>query len=369
MGRRVLGTMIFQNLMHRPARTVIAILAVAIEVGMVMLVVGLTHGMLHASAKRIGGVGGDIMVEPPGASLFMGLTSGTLPIELGGRLARLDHVKAVTPVLFRFTSFGARLIWGIDMESWTQVTGGFVYLAGRPFSAPYDILVDNDYARQNHVKVGQTLNLLNHDFRVCGIVEHGKGSRLFIPLSTAEHLAEQQERASIFFIKCTNPGYTDDVINSIKKAHPDYSVLAVQKYMSMLTSNDLPPLADFITVMISVAVSIGFLVIFLSMYTTVAARTREIGILKSMGATKAYIIKLVLLEAGALCVIGIVVGYGGTWAGRMLIHQIFPTIAVELTYRWAVWAAVLSLGGSMLGAFYPALRAARLDPLDALAYE
>ncbi len=361
--------MIAQNILRRPIRTVISVLAVAIEVGMVMLVVGLTHGMLHDSARRIGGLGADVMVQAPHASMFLGMTTAPLPIKLGDRFAQLNHVQAVTPVLFQFDSSGVSLIWGIDMESWNRVTGGFAYLRGGPFTGPYDVLVDDWYARQNHVRVGQTLHLLNHNFRVAGIVVHGKGSRLFIPLVTAEHLAEQQERASIFFIKCTNPGYTDDVIHSIKELLPNYTVLSVQEYMSLLTSNDLPALTDFITVLVAIAVMIGFLVIFLSMYTTIAERTREIGILKSLGATKGYIIELILREAGVLCLAGIIVGYAGTWAGRMLIYTTFPTVTVELTVRWAAWAALLALTGSLVGAFYPALRAAQLDPVDALAYE
>jgi putative ABC transport system permease protein len=365
----VVGRMIVQNILQRPIRTAISVLAVAIEVGMVMLVVGLTHGMLHDSAQRIGGLGADVMVEAPHASMFLGMTSAPMPIKLGDRFAQIDHVQAVTPVLFQFDSSGVSLIWGIDMESWNRVTGGFVYHSGGPFDGPDDVLVDDWYARQNHVKAGQTLTLLNHNFRVAGIVEHGKGSRLFIPLTTAEHLAEQQDRASVFFIKSTNPGYTDDIINSIKKLLPNYTVLSVQDYMSLLTSNDLPALTDFITVLVTIAVIIGFLVIFLSMYTTITERTREIGILKSLGATRGYIIQLILREAGVLCLAGIVIGYGGTWAGRMLIYRTFPTVTVELTVRWAVWAALLALAGSMVGAFYPAMRAAQLDPVDALAYE
>jgi putative ABC transport system permease protein len=361
--------MILQNLLHRPVRTTITILGVSFEVAMVMLVVGLSHGMLRASAARILGVGGDVMVEPPGASLFMGLTSGTLPMSLIGRFSKLDQVEAVTPVFFRFTNLGTRLIWGIDMKSWNRVTGGFTYLAGGPFEGPYDILVDNDYARQDNVRVGQSLNLLNHAFRVCGIVEHGKGSRLFIPLQTAEHLAGQHDRVSIFFIKCTLPRYAGNVVRSIKKLYPEDSALAVRQYMSMLTTDPVSPLRDFVTVMVSTAVTIGFLMIFLSMYTTVAERTREMGLLKSLGASQGYIVRLIVKEAMALSVIGVLVGYSATWAGWWMIRRTYPTISVELTLGWAGWAGMLALGGSLLGAFYPAWRAAGLDPVDALACE
>jgi len=125
----------------------------------------------------------------------------------------------------------------------------------------------------------------------------------------------------------------------------------------------------FVTSLISVAVAIGFLVIFLSMYTTITERTREIGILKSLGASKGYIIGIILREAALLCGAGIVGGYGGTLFAKKVILTQFPTLSVELTPEWWLWAALLALVGTLMGAFYPALRAARLDPIDALAYE
>jgi len=366
----VVNRMVVSNLLHRPVRTAVSILAVAIEVGMVMLVVGMTTGLLHETAKRVEGVGADLMVQPPGASFLFGLTQAPMPIKIGDRLAQIPHVLVVAPALFQFNSTGGlNLIYGIDMPSFNRVTGGFVYHAGGPFTAPYDILVDDWYAKANHVKAGQTLNLLNHDFRVAGIVEHGKGARLFIPLATAEDLSGARDKASIFFVKCTDPGYTEDVVNAIHRLLPKYQVLSVKEYMSLMTSNNMPALNTFITAMIVVAVAIGFLVIFLSMYTTITERTREIGILKSLGASKGYIIEAILREASLLCLVGIGAGYAGSVIARKLILEAFPTLSVELTMGWAFWAALLALVGSLLGAFYPALRAAQLDPVDALAYE
>jgi putative ABC transport system permease protein len=261
------------------------------------------------------------------------------------------------------------IIYGIDMPSFVRVSGGFAYHSGGPFVNPYDLLVDDLYAKSNHVKVGQTVSLLNHEFHVCGIVEHGKGARLFIPLQTAEDLLQVQDKASIFFIKCTEPGYTDAAADAIRQLLPKYQVLAVKEYMSLATSNNLPFLNDFIGVVVIIAVGIGFLVIFLSMYTTITERTREIGILKSLGASKGYIIAVILREAGLLSAVGIIVGYGIAAVTRKVLITYFPTLFIELTMEWAAYAALLALAGSMLGAFYPALRAARLDPVDALAYE
>jgi len=366
----MINRMVLQNLFHRPVRTAVSMLAVAIEVGMVMLVVGLTTGLLHESAKRVEGVGADILVQPPGASMFFGLTQSPMPIKIGDRLAEIPRVAGVAPTLFQFNSSGGlNLIYGIDMESFNRVTGGFVYHAGGPFEQPYDILVDDWYAKANHVKVGGTLNFLNHDFHVSGIVEHGKGARLFIPLQTAQDLSVAQGRASIFFVKCSDPAYADQVTAAIHKLLPGYQVLPVREYMSMMTSNNLPALQAFITVMIAVAVVIGFLVIFLSMYTTITERTREIGILKSLGASKLYIIEAILREASLLAGVGTLAGYGGTVLARKIILASFPTLTIDLSIEWALWAALLAVAGTLIGAFYPALRAAQLDPVDALAYE
>ena len=153
---------------------------------MVILVVGLCHGMVNDSARRVEGVGADILVRPPGSSFLMGMSESPMPIKIGDRLRELPRVLAVAPTLVHVNSVQSLdLIYGIDLASFNAVSGGFVYHSGGPFQAPYDILVDDIYARANHSKVGQTINLLNHDFRIAGIVEHGKLARRFIPLATA----------------------------------------------------------------------------------------------------------------------------------------------------------------------------------------
>jgi len=136
--------MILANVLHRPVRTAVTILAVAIEVIMVMMVVGLTNGLLHEQSKRVEGVGADLLVQAPGASFLFGLTSAPMPVKIGERLAQVPHVMYVAPALFQsYTSGGLGVIYGIDLPSFNQVTGWFVYHGGGPFTAPYDVLVDD----------------------------------------------------------------------------------------------------------------------------------------------------------------------------------------------------------------------------------
>ena len=143
-------------------------------------------------------------------------------------------------------------------------------------------------AKAKHLKVGDTYNLLNHDWHVVGIVEHGKGARMFVPLTTLQDLVGAHDKATIFLVKCTRPEHTDDVIDEMKATFPGYPVRPLKDFVTLMTSTNIPGLQTFINAMIALAVSIGLLVIFLTMYTTVLERTRDIGVLKSLGASKFY---------------------------------------------------------------------------------
>ena len=95
----MVNKLIISNILHRPIRTAVSVLAVAIEVAMVILVVGLCHGLVNDSANRVEGVGADILVQPPGSSFLIGMSEGPMPIKIGDLLAELPRVLAVAPRL------------------------------------------------------------------------------------------------------------------------------------------------------------------------------------------------------------------------------------------------------------------------------
>jgi putative ABC transport system permease protein len=116
-------------------------------------------------------------------------------------------------------------------------------------------------------------------------------------------------------------------------------------------------------------VIIGFIVVLLSMYTAILERTREIGILKSLGASGGYIMSIVIRETLAICAGGILLGFVLSFLGKAIVEARFPLITIILYPDWMLWGALLAIVGSTLGAFYPATRAARQDPIEALSYE
>jgi putative ABC transport system permease protein len=366
----VIWQMILRNVLHRPVRTTISVLAVSVQVTLVILVVGLTSGLLQETAKRIEGVGADLMLQPPSASVFMAFSGAPMPIRIREKLEELDYVEAVAPVLLQFNSSGGLdIVYGIEQESFRAVSGGFVIHAGRDLEAANDILVDDWYAKAKNVRVGQKLRLFDHEFHVAGIVEHGKGARLFVNIRTLQELSGAREKASLFFVKCTRPEHAPEVSEAMRQLFPKHEIRPLKDFLSLMTSSNLPGLNAFINSMIALAVAIGFLVIFLSMYTIIIERTREIGVLKSLGASKGWIVKALLSETMLIVGVGIVAGIAMGFGARRLCEAYFPTLTVLITGGWIARAALIAIFGGLLGASYPAWLASKKDAVEALAYE
>src|SRR5947209_5720182 len=161
----MMNRMIVANLVHRPIRSLISIVAIALEVTLILLIVGLSTGILNDARNRQVGVGADIMVQPPGSSFLTAVTGAPMSVKVGDILTKLPHVVAVAPVITQISTAGAvEVIYGIDLQSFEHLSGPFRFLAGRPFQGPYDCLVDDFFAASRRVKVGETIEILNTKF-------------------------------------------------------------------------------------------------------------------------------------------------------------------------------------------------------------
>src|SRR5258708_626240 len=202
----MMNRMIVGNLVHRPIRSLISIVAIALEVTLILLIVGLSLGILNDSRQRQAGIGADVIVMPPGSSFIVGLTGAPMPIKVGSVLAKLPHVEVAAPVITQISAAGSlEVIAGIDLQSYESLSGGFHYLKGGPFQGPNDVLVDDLFAQSKHAKVGDTIEILNNNFRISGIVAQGKGARKFLPISNLHGLLGAKAKASIFYLKLDNP--------------------------------------------------------------------------------------------------------------------------------------------------------------------
>ena len=339
---------------------------------MILSIVGIMYGMLNGNREQRSGTGFDMVVQPSKGSAILASSAASASVKVADVLRTLPHVAVAAPASIKLEISGSlENLFGIDYTSFNELKP-FVFVSGEPFQGPYDLLVDDIEATTKHLHVGDTVTELNHPFRVCGIIEHGKGGRKFIPLTTLDDLEGTPGKAAFFYLRTDHsPKYQEDVRHEILSTPGlgSWNVQTLDELLSQLTPEHIPAFNIGIRVVIGIAAVIGFLVIFQSMYTAVMERTREIGILKSMGAGQGTIVSVVLRETGLLAVSGAILGIAATYALRAVLLARNPSLSFNFSVGWVGVAAAITLVGALFGALYPALKAARKDPIDALAYE
>ena len=348
-------------------RTLLSALAIGIQVTLMLTLVGVSHGMLNDIAERSRGTGADVMVRPPGSSLI-GFSGSVMDERIIGAVAKEPHVALATGSLVQPVSANFTSIAGINLDEFNAMSGGFKYLEGGPFAGPEDLLVDDVYARSAKLHVGSIVDF-GIKWRVAGVVESGKMSRMFADLKSLQGKYSNTGKISVIWVKVDEPANIAAVVSELKEKLPDFSIYSVEEYVSLISANNIPMLRQFTGVVIGIGVVIGFLVVFLSMYTAVLERTREIGILKALGASPAYVLNILLRETVLLAITGVVAGILMTYGTRYLLGVFVPAFTTDIVYTWWPIAAVIALTGSLIGAIYPGLKAARQDAIEALAYD
>ena len=361
------------NIFNRKTRTTVGILAVALGVALVLVLVGLAHGILDETADRIKNVGADILFQAPGSSPFLVLNSGVVDVRYGARLLDVPGIAAAAPVLTgRLMKLKGNqklvMIFGVDQRTYNQVGSGIRIVEGRGLQEPADLVVDTVLAAVDDIKIGDTLPIMNRDFNVVGICKAGAGVRIFMGITDMQTATAQPGKASLFFLKVSDDSTVADAATALEERFEGYQITELGGFTEAMKENALG-LTEFVNALSISAAIISYLVILLAMYTAIIERTREIGILKALGASKAYIIKLVMAESLLICVMGVGAGFLFSVLGRSAILIFFPTLSVDLIPRWFAISAILGITGGLLGAIYPAYRAAKLDPVEALNFE
>ena len=367
-----MNKLIFANLLHRPLRSLISVFAVAIEVIMMLTIIAIMVGQLTGQKRMNNGIGADLIVRASNAMIFNGINGAVIPVKMEGILRALPHVAVATPVNQKLSMVdGLEVLWGIEYPTYSQLSP-FVFVSGGPPQKPDDVIVDDVFATTgNGHRVGDTILIEKRPFRIAGIFEHGKGGRKLISIDAMDDITGTPDKASAFYLKADSP---ENIALITKEIHAvrgleDYQVMTMEEWYSLMTPDHIPALNTAMRVVIGIAVIIGFMVIFQSMYTSVLERTREIGILKSMGASNLTIVGVVLRETALLAIAGVVVGVAASLAVKSALAHWIPTLYLDMNAVWVARGAAIAFVSSICGALYPAWMAARKDPIDALAYE
>jgi putative ABC transport system permease protein len=368
--QRLMDSLVLSNIAHRPARTAVSILGTGVGVLLIVFTVGLAHGVLHERGRRESNIGAEIMIRTSGTIGLGGGSQFRLPASHAVELATIEGVRAATPIGQTFdksdSGFGQRLIDGIEYDEYATIAR-ITMREGRKLQSGDEAIIDPEWQRTRNAKVGETVKLFERPFTIVGVYEPPGGGRIKIPLKTMQDQEGTGNKASAILVACTDPAQQDAVAARILERFPEDQLIFTRDLPEIYASG-VPALNVFIKVVVGVAAAISVLVILLAMYTTVTERTRQIGILKSLGMSKTAIAWVIEQEAIIVSVLGVVVGVLLTMLAKLAVMRT-TSLTIEIEPRWVLIALAVGLLGGSIGALYPALRAARQDAVEALSYE
>jgi len=369
--REVMDNLVLSNMTHRPARTFVSILGVAVGVLLIAFTVGLAHGVLRERGRRESEVGAEIMMRAAGSTGF-GAQRFAMPVSRAADVQKIEGVRVACPAAQTTdtsdSGFGMRVIDGIDFDCYARMSGLHV-IEGRALQSGDEAIVDSVWMEQRKAKLGDPVKLFGRDFRLVGVYEPPGGARIKVPLATMQEQAGVEGGAygTTVLVSVNNPAEQEAVAERIHNAF-DQDQIIFTRDLPELYASSVPALDVFIDVVVGVAAVISMLVILLAMYTTVTERTRQIGVLKSLGMSNAGVAWVIEQEALAVSVLGVLLGLVLTLLARAVVMRA-TSLTVDIEPRWLIVSLAIGLLGGTLGALYPALRAARQDPVDALSYE
>ena len=365
-----MDNLVTSNIRQRPIRTLVSVAGIALGVSLVMLFTGLARGMSNDLQRRATNVRAELIFMRPGA-VQLTANKANLDTRYVDRLKTIEGVEQALPVIRHFFQgkggIGIEQIDGVDWNAYAQMNG-INMVAGRGPQSLNEVVVDETKARNNNLHVGDTIMPFGKDvYHITGIYSPESGARVKMSLEAMQKALEADGKCTFIFLKLRNTDQLHEVAQRIDQQLPGNTIQPTRDVFTSFEKS-IPYLGVFLRVLGGLAAVVSSLVVMLAMYTTITERTREIGILKAMGASRGYIVGIIEKEAILISLIGLIAGFAVSLVAGYLISKTYGLV-FEYSWTWTIVAAGIGIVGGILGALYPAWRASNLDPVNALAYE
>ncbi|MGI8469688.1 MAG: ABC transporter permease [Pyrinomonadaceae bacterium] len=363
--------LVLANLKVRPFRTLISVVGVALGVILVVLFTGLARGMSDDISRRNANIKAEIIFTRAGSTT---MTSSNMNVSTAyvPQLLEIEGVQSVVPVALYISSgskagFGFQRIEGVDWEPFGKMNDiGLV--EGRAPQANDEVVVDERKVVEDKLKLGDSIEIFGgKQYKIVGVFAPPSGARIKMSLAAMQEALQAANKCSSILVKIKDGADVDEVAKRINKTLPGNKI-ELTSDLIIDAQERIPALNLFLKVLVGIGAFVSTIFVLLSMYTTITERRKEIGILKSLGASKSFIVRVIEGEAFLIGILGILLGFIVSFIASIIIGKSFALV-FEFSTGWILTAIAIAVGGSLVGALYPAWRASGIDPVEVMANE
>lgn len=369
--KRVLpGGMTLRNLIRRRTRTALTLLGIGISIASIVALGALAEGMAGLMTKMFRASQTDLLAIEAGVDADF----SAIDERVGSRIAAWPEVDAVAGTVMTAVNtqrMQMLIVFGYHPRSFA--IRHFRIIEGEALAGRHQVIVGKQAAEQMGLDVGDTLRILKSHFRVAGIYETGisyEDIGVVIGLREAQVLTGKPHQVMYYAIKLHRPEEAERVKEQLEASFPGLDVsLTSEIAESMSDFRVMQQLASQVSIL---AVFVGGLGMLNTMLMSVLERTREIGLLRALGWHKHRILGMILRESlvlgavGGICGILLGVGLGGLIG---LAEGMWGSLEPSYTPAIFIQAVLVALVAGVGGGLYPAWRAVRMHPVEALRHE
>ncbi|HEX6031635.1 MAG TPA: FtsX-like permease family protein [Tepidiformaceae bacterium] len=366
--------LVVKNLLRQRVRAGLTLLGISIGITTVVALGAITNGLKGAAGEVLQIGGADFIVAQKGTS---DLSFSTVSEEDWQAVSRVDGVQWATGVLFHITKMPNNPYFVLLGERPEDLADNPPALKEGRVVAPGaadEVMLGDGSAGDLDAGVGEVVTISDRQLTVAGIYHTGRlweDNGGYAPLATVQELAAKPSVVTVVYVKAEPDVARETLTTRIRDQFPNLTtVSSVEEYGQVDQGIELIDAANLAISFLAIA--IGAVGVMNTMVMSVFERTREIGILRAVGWSGRRVIRMIVIESLMLCAVAAVLGsLAGVAATRLvlLVPAISSLLEPSFTPAIFVRALVVAIGVALVGAAYPAYRAVRLTPMEALRYE
>ncbi len=363
---------IIKNPFRRKTSATLAIVGIAIGIIVIVALGGITDGLINTFEDTIHAGGADFSIsgKETGDSAY---GTNTIDASWTDKIANVSGVDEAYPIYVVITSVGddyMKSLIGVDPQGTTLAD--ISIKEGRIFKDDANELIIGDiYAEDNDYKIGDTIDVDGEDFEIVGIIETGDQSMaggVFTSISKVGELMDDEDSITNIYVKVNKGADAQEVADRIDAKYGD-DIKTITSIMEMEQMANMLNMLQGTTWAISLlAIIVGGLGIINTMLMSVFERTREIGVLKAVGWSNRKILTMIVGESLVITIVSAIIG---SVIGYLACTLLSPQIGITplFTPKIFIQAFVIAIIVGVIGGLYPAIKAVKLPPTEALRYE